>query len=284
MAQGFSRELAQARRQAGFKSAYQFYHANGGRRHFPFTYVHYLRLENRGRLPRPGWLAVLLLSLRLSPGDAGSRRLHAAYLKDLLDGEENYAAIVGPLVPAGGGVPPGEAAAAMRLVKAEHVVHLTPEQFRAIAADEETYWCSEAVLGDEGGWTPGALAAALGFSAPRVRAGLARLARAGVVRRTASGRYRGRHPGRFYTFPGRLRGMAAPLAAVQGYWERMHRRSGGDVAARVELVRAEDGLMRRYAASLAETVESANAFATRSKGERTSFYLIEGRVRRLLPF
>ena len=200
MADGFSQELAKARRQAGFKSAYQFYHGNGGRRHFPFTYVHYLRLENRGKLPRPGWLAVLLLSLRLSPGDAGSRRLYAAFLKDLLGGEDSYAQIIGPLTDSRALCAVGEHAAAMRLVKAEHVVHLTPKQFAVIASDETTYWCSEAVLGIEGGWVAPDLAASLGLDAGKVRMGLEQLGR-----RASSGARRRAlpqpPPGHFYTFP-----------------------------------------------------------------------------------
>ena len=62
----------------------------------------------------------------------------------------------------------------------------------------------------------------------------------------------------------------------------MYRRSGTDITARVELVRAEDGQVRRFSAALAETIESANALATHGRGEATGLYLIEGRVRRLV--
>ena len=284
MAKLFSERLRRSRLEAGFKTAYQFYHRNGGRRHFQFTYVHYLRLENAGRLPRPEWMALLLSALRLSPGQASCRRLFLAYLKDLLGGDQAYALILEPLLCRHGGVAEAPGADALRWMKAEHAVHLTPAQFKAIAADEATYWCSEALCNDGGSWSAAELASALGFDAKAVQAGLARLQAAGLARRTAAGRYRSRRPGKLYTFPGRLQGMAPTLKTVQKYWERMRRRRGSDAFARVELVRAEAGFARRYATTLAEALDAANLGAVHAKGEDTGLYLIEAGIRKLLPF
>ena len=49
----FSQQLIKARTAAGFNTAYKFYHRNGGRRHFKFTFVHYARIERGLSLPRP---------------------------------------------------------------------------------------------------------------------------------------------------------------------------------------------------------------------------------------
>ncbi len=45
---GFSQQLIKARSAAGFDTAYKFYHRNGGRKHFSFTFVQF-------QLDRPGW-------------------------------------------------------------------------------------------------------------------------------------------------------------------------------------------------------------------------------------
>ncbi|MBI3551722.1 MAG: MarR family transcriptional regulator [Elusimicrobia bacterium] len=284
MAKEFSRRLAAARREAGFKSAYQFYHGNGGRRHFPFTYVHYLRIENAGKLPRPQWLGRLLTGLRLSPGEAGCRRLFLAYLKDLLGGPEASALILEPLLCRHGAASAPAGAEAVRWMKAEHSVHLTPAQFKALASSESAYWCSELLCNDGGSWTAEELAEALGITAAAAQAGLARLKTAGLARRTAAGRYRARWTGKLFTFPGRLEGMGRHLDLIQRYWERMASRRGERVSARVEVVRAEAGFMRRYSQTLAETLDAANAGAAQTKGEDTGLYLIEAGIRRLLPF
>lgn len=280
----FSKRLAKARREAGFKSAYQFYHDNGGRRHFPFTYVHYLRLEKGGALPRPEWLQRLLLALRLSPGAAGCRDFFLDYLKDMLGGQETFDLVLNPLLGPHAGPAAPAGTEAVRWMKSQHAIHLTPEQFKVLAGDEAAYWCSEVLCNDGGTWSAEELAKTLGLGVKDVRAGLARLKAAGLARRTASGRFSSRSAGKLYTFPGRLQGMGPALKRVQAFWERMRRRRGQDVVERVELVRAESAFIRRYAASLAETLDAANAGASHGKGEDTGFYLVEAGIRKLLPF
>ncbi|MBI5881806.1 MAG: hypothetical protein HZB91_01680 [Elusimicrobia bacterium] len=289
MAKAFSDQLVRLRAAAGFKTAYQFYHGNGGRRHFPFTYVHYLRLERRGKLPRPQWMAGIMLALRLSPGAEECRKLFLAYLKDMLGTEEAGELILGPFLRTSAGAgktAPGQASPgqAMRWMKAQHAVHLTPEQFKAVASDEAAYWCSEVLCNDSGAWSAEDIAQRLGLEAKAVRSGLVRLAKAGLARQVAGGRYRSRRPGKLYTFPGRLAGMKGHLKAVQRYWEKMHGRSGADFASRVELVRTDDGFMTGYWPALAEAMDAANLGAVDSAGERTGFFLVETRVRKLAPF
>lgn len=282
MAENFSGKLARARREAGFKTAYQFYHANGGRRHFPFTYVHYLRLENRGRLPRPEWMPRIVKALRLGPGETGARRFFEAYLKDLL-GTDGFETVAAPLLcrhPSAG--LPAESSG-LGWMKAEHAIHMTPEQFAAIASDPAAYWCSEVLLSDEEAWGEEALARHLALEPKAVKKGLQKLAVAGLARKMSGGRWKSRHPGKFFTFPGRLEGMEDAFKRVQGYWEARYKKEGGEISARVELVRAESSFARRYAHSLNEAVDAANLGAVRTKGEDTGLYLVEARVRRLLP-
>lgn len=282
MAERFSKALAAARREAGFKSAYQFYHANGGRRHFSFTYVHYLRIENRGRLPRPEWMRRIVTALRLGPGARGASRLFEVYLRDLL-GEDGFETVAAPLLCRHEGPPPPAGAEGLRWMKSESAVHMTPAQFEAVASDPAAYWCSEVLLGDGDAWGEGALAKRLGLPATKVRRGLQRLKAAGLARRLSGGDWTSRHPGKFFTFPGRLEGMEAAFRRVQSYWEAMYSRSGREESSRVELIRAESAFVRRYAHSLNEAVDAANLGAVRTKGEDTALYLVEARVRKLLP-
>ncbi len=282
MALEFPAFLSRARREAGFRSAYQFFHTNGGRRHFRFTYVHYLRLENSGRLPRPEWMPRIVSALRLGPGADGARRFFEAYLRDLL-GAEGFETVAQPLLCRHPGPPLAAGAEGLRWMKSAQAVHMTPAQFHAIAADEAVYWCSEILLSDEAAWTAEALAQRLGLPLKGVRAALPRLAAAGLARQMSGGRWKSRHPGKFFTFPGRLEGMAPAFSRVQGFWEAMYRKVGREENARVELVRAESSFIKRYAQTFNETVDAANLGNVSVAGEDTALYLIEARVRRLLP-
>ena len=168
--------------------------------------------------------------------------------------------------------------------KAEHSVHLTPEQFAAISSDEAAYWCSELLCNDRLAWSASDLAKTLALPLPAVKAGLARIVRAGIAKKAPGRRFKSRLTGKFYTFPGRLKGMKSQFDQLHGFWDKMASKRGGEVASRVELIRAEAGFIHNYTHAMAETLDSANTGGTHAKGEDTGLYLIEARIRRLMPF
>jgi len=114
--------------------------------------------------------------------------------------------------------------------------------------------------------------------------GFERLTKAKLLRSTSPGRYKTRQPGKFWTFPGRSKGMEPLLDRVRVYWDVMAKRRGGPFGERLELVRASSSVMRQYMNALHRAVDEANLAATHAKGEDTALFLIEGSVRRLLPF
>jgi len=280
----FSECLNRLRKEAGFSSAYQFYHRNGGRKNFPFTYVHYLRIEKGAALPKPQWIGIFLTALRLTPGEPGCRDIFLAYMKDLLQTEEAYNMILAPLLEQHreGKQPPG--ADALRWMKSEHAVHLQPEQFRLLACDPSVYWSSEILCNDHGSWNAAEIARILEEDPKKIQKALAKLEAAGLARETSGKRYKWRWTGKFYTFPGRLAGMEKALDAVRSYWDRMFRKKGKLVGDRIELVRAEESVIRNYCTHLSETLDLANTLATHSQGSQTGLFAIEARVRKLLPF
>ncbi|MEK9144519.1 MAG: hypothetical protein AAB339_02790 [Elusimicrobiota bacterium] len=280
----FASCLARLRRGAGFPTAYRFYHGNGGRRHFPFTFVHYLRIERGLKLPKPQWLAGFLSALRLTPGEAGCREFFLAYMKGLLRTEEAFELVLAPLLSRRQDRAATMGAQALRWMKTAHARHLSPEQFQVLASDEAAYWCSEVLFNDGGSWSAPEIARILGLPEKAAARGLEKLTAAGMAKKTSKDRFRSRWPGKLYTFPGRLEGMKRHLDAIAGFWERMFKRRGAEVGERVELVRAEAGAMRGYLPALAEALDSANVCATHAKGEATGLFLIEARVRKLADF
>jgi len=275
----FHEHLIKARAAAGFDTAYKFYHRNGGRKHFAFTFVHYLRIEKGESVPKPEWLERILLALRLMPTQAEARELLMSYLRDFLGGGRTAEYVLAPLfsgqAPAGGGPD------AMTWMKAHSSVHLSPKEFSAMAASEAAYWCAEALCSDGGSWAPGDLAGKLGLDPKAAAKALESLKTAGLAVKTAAGKYKCRHQGKFFTYPGRLEGMGAQLETINGYLEDA---GGPDFFERLELVRAEEGAMSNYRLQLAQAMDGANAYAAHSAGQNTGFYLIKLRMRRLKDF
>ncbi|MBI4424459.1 MAG: hypothetical protein HY554_12055 [Elusimicrobia bacterium] len=280
----FAQQLVKLRKEAGFTSAYQFYHRNGGRRHFPFTYVHYLRIDKGIRLPKPQWLPCFISALRLVPGEEGTRELFLGYLRDTLQTDEAFELVVAPLLQRAPTADGSLASEALRWMKSEHAVHLTPEQFKAQTTDEASYWCAEVLVNDRGTWSPEDLARFLELDVPSVRKALRRLKEAGIARDVGGGRYASRFTGKVYTYPGRLKGLAAYLDDVQRYWDKMYKKRGKETGTRVELVRAEESAMRRYFQTLAQTLDTANMFSTSAKGENTGLFVIEANVKKVMEF
>lgn len=280
----FSEALLALRREAGFPSAYRFYHRNGGRRHFGFTYVHYLRLEKGAKAPRAEAFGAMLKALRLAPAADGARTLFRAYLLDVLGSPEAYELIVGSVSKSVPTVSPTLAEGGFERLKREHLMHMSIDQFTAVSHDETSYWTSELLLNDDGSWSPEDVAGRLGCSPREAAAALERLAKVKLLRATSPGRWKTRQPGKFWTFPGRSKGMEPLLDRVRGFWDAMAERRGGPFGERLELVRASSSVMRQYMNALHRAVDEANLAATHSKGEDTALFLIEGRVRRLLPF
>lgn len=275
----FNENLIKARAAAGFDTAYKFYHRNGGRKHFGCTFVHYMRVEKGESVPKPEWLERIMIALRLLPAQAEARGLLLSYLRASLGGGRCADYVLAPLfsgqAQAGGGPD------AMTWMKAHSSVHLTPEEFSAMAASEEAYWCAEALCSDGGAWTPEELAGKLSLNAKAAAKGLESLKKAGLLVKTPAGKYKCRHQGKFFTYPGRLEGMGAQLKTINGYLEKA---GTADFFERLELVRAEEGAMSNYRLQLAQAMDAANAYATHSAGENTGFYLIKLRMRRLKKF
>lgn len=275
----FSKQLIKARAAAGFDTAYKFYHRNGGRKHFAFTFVHYMRIEKGASVPKPVWLERIMLALRLLPTQAEARELLMSYLRAYLGGGSGADYVLAPLFF--GQTAPGAGPDSMTWMKAHSSVHLSPEEFTAMAASETAYWCAEALCSDGDTWAPEELAKKLSLDPKAAAKALEALKKAGLVLKTAAGKYKCRHQGKFFTYPGRLEGMGARLETVNGYLEKA---GGPDFFERLELVRAEEGAMSNYRLQLAQAMDGANAFAAHSAGQNTGFYLIKLRMRKVKAF
>src|ERR1035437_7473881 len=100
----FSKLLIQLRKKAGFPTAYQFYHSNGGKGVFKISYRGYLMIESGKNLPIAGRLGIFIWALRLIYKSAEANALVAAWLKTMA-GEETFRDFIEPLLAAGPGRP-----------------------------------------------------------------------------------------------------------------------------------------------------------------------------------
>lgn len=185
----FSEALTRLRSEAGFPTAYRFYHDNGGAPVLKISYRRYLSLEQGRYLPEISKLPRLTVALRLVPKSSGANKLMIAWLRTMA-GEETYKSSLEPLFSEGALT--SALSPIHKVVKralAETGQQLTPEQFCAILADRDTYLCFLAVSRDTGLWSAEKLAAALQLKKEPADRALKTLLAAGIIRKTGGKNY-----------------------------------------------------------------------------------------------
>lgn len=278
----FAQNLIKARSEAGFETAYKFYHRNGGRKHFPFTFVHYTRIEKGDSLPRPEWIELIFVALRLLPTQVQARNMLKSFVSDLLGGAKNAGYILTPLLA--DTKPEDEKFDPMRLLRSAHSVHITPDEFAVITGSEAAYWCAEALFNEAAAFTPAELAEKIGFNSAQTLTALKALEKTKLVIKAGKGEYRCRYEGKFFTYPGRLDGMEKLLDKAKTYWENAAKKEGRVFFERLGLIRTTESAISGYRLSLAQAVDAANACIVNHSGPDTGFFLIEARIRKIKKY
>lgn len=278
----FSASLARLRREAGFPTPYAFYHRNGGRRVFPFTFAYYLKLERGKHLPRPEWLPVLLSLLRIPPTDELYRTFVTDYLRDHFGTEENYRSLIGPLLRS-----KHEDSYAQQTVKrllSEQAYHLTPAQYKAVVGDAATYWAFECLVNDRGSFSAEELAKVTGLPKAALAAGLKTLVAHKLAKRATGGKVRSPLAGKFYMFPRAFPGIADWQKKLRRHLDEMTARRGAVLHDSGMVIRAEEGAVHRSVAALRDALENSTAYSVYEKAEGSGVFHLRVQVRKALDF
>jgi len=196
----FSETLVELRLGAGFKSAYKFFHDNGGDPVLKMSYSNYLMTERGATLPALSKLSVLFFALRLQPDSAGAGALVKAWFRTSY-GDEPFTALLAPLMRE-----PDEPAKSRSMGNHFDDLQITQEQLGTIASARLEFLCYLLLSNDEGAWSPGELALRAGEREAAVSGALQRLKLAGILSEPAPGKYKYRWAGAQPAFP---RGVSA---------------------------------------------------------------------------
>lgn len=278
----FSKSLERLRLESGFTMPYAFYHRNGGRHVFPFTFAYYLKLERGKHLPRPEWLPVLLSLLRIPPSDELYRRFVTDYLRDHFGTEENYRSLIGPLLTSKNEKNYGQQTTKRLL--SEQAYHITPAQYKAIVGDEATYWAFECLVNDRGSFGAEELAGITGLPKAALAAGLRKLAAHKLARRASGGRFKSPLAGKFYMFPRTFPGLEAYRKKLAKHIDGMVARRGAVTHESGVMIRAEEGAVHRSIAAMRDALEASTAYSVYDKAEGSGVFLLQIRARKALDF
>ncbi len=278
----FSSSFSKLRALAGFKTAYSYYHLNGGRGVFPFTYVHYLKIERGGSLPTPRALTVLLDNLRRGHAPAERRRLVEDYLRDLAGDAAIYDRLFAPL-----SIPTAESAQtlAVRNLRAHFSIQVTIPQLRAIAASQEATGAFTLLAGIPNSLTLKEISGMLGADEKQCLTALRALRGRRLVRSTGKDSWQSRGSGMHYQLP-KSEAASDLLAKMNDHRRALAGKRGPEyfsnqLTLRLDISALQNAVAefeRVYASILASNQELA------APGPETPVCMIETRVWRMLTF
>lgn len=285
MATIFSEILAKFRKEAGFKTAYQFFHDNGGKPVLKVSYRMYLLIEQGKLLPPFKNISLYIYALRLSMRSYSAMELIAAWLKTAL-GEDDFKHILQPFlkVPQEQSIP----SALHKAVKTSLIqkkFYIKPEQMQVIVKNRGTYLCWTALSNDTGAWVPKALAAEMGLSPSAAQNALRDLAAAKLVRRRKDGAYKCPMAGGMVEYPHGTITQDTPDIRNKFQQLRDEMISSGDMVYRRRgILRASLTEFANCFPLLALNVSTAATYAITKKQKDSALFAVECKVVRIRDF
>lgn len=262
---GFWETVRALRVRAGCNSARAFHRAWQRRGAGACSYKAYCEIEAGRLIPSPALAARLAAALSVRPGTRQAEAFRGAYLFSATRSRNLARTLLQALSPENASAGIAERVLSIGMARKRHV--LTAGQRRLLVEHPRTRLCLIALHASSRPWTPSALAAGLGMSAPDARAALRRLAAAGLAR-GRRGAYACPQGNSTLVFPrptradldrmGRsfFRGFPALKGFPSGSWSRQY----------VVLFRARHDGAARLARRAESLVSSANALHRRSGG------------------
>lgn len=279
----FSETLVRLRAEAGFPTAYRFFHDNGGDKVLGLSYRRYLLIEQGKNLPLIDKLKKLVYALRLVPQSPSANALVVAWLQ-VMAGEENYRDLLHPVI-----APRAESKGVSPLHKAieknlsDNMYHMTPEQLEAGLANFETYLCYQAMLSETGAWAVPDIAKALQLTEPKTRAALKTLAAAKIIKEVRKDVYK--CPLASYT-------VVTPQLNIAGRglrekiieYNRQLVASGRNEWRSTCVLRADAEIFKGYTPVLNLAVHTAGSYVVTRKTPKSALFLVEANVTKVRDF
>lgn len=285
MANPFAGLWIKLRRDAGFKTPYEFYSRSGGRSVLQMSFVTYWKIEKGRILPKAERLGVLVSRLRLSADSPAVGDLARIYLRSLLGTEQAYdwmmRAISAQLSRPSSGT---MADKAMQRAVWEDVCRLSVEQNEAILQDYASYWAFMLLANDAGTWEPGELAKRIGVKKPELSRALKSLGKLKLLKLQPYGKVGCPLAGRHVRLPPQEALRQGVRHRFREYHERMIKTRGTLVSQSYSMPRAEEVELSSYFPHLNNAVTNAVVYSAAEGSPRTAQFLVEGNVYRLFPF
>ncbi|MBI2070780.1 MAG: hypothetical protein HYT79_09300 [Elusimicrobia bacterium] len=285
MVTAFSRVFAKLRKEAGFETAYQFFHKNGGAKVFKCSFPNYLRIEKGTHLPQPKRLPLLCTLLRLPLKSNELKELILAYLTTWLGSKDLTDWVLGPFTNGvGQAMASDPGAQALRKVIRDSAQPLALAQYETIMKNRASYWCYRVLTSAKEPFGVQELTKLLGLRTDEIQTALTALEKQLIVKKTKNGRYESPLAGQFLVFPDSNLISKGMMDRVFQYNAEMIKKKGELLDVRYCGVRADTGKIQGFVPHFRDAIRSVNAYAVTEKTDQSALVFVEGRVYKLFDF
>jgi len=283
MATIFSQSLIRLRKEAGFHTAYKFYHNNGGKSVMLMSYREYLLLEQGKRMPDARRLQRLICCLRIIVKSGQANELVIAWLKTIV-GEEIFGDILEPILymkTETCGSSPLHKAVNRALTWKKH--YITPEQLQVIYKNRDNYLCFLAMTNDEGAWSAETIGERLGLEKSAAARSMRELERIKILKKTKRGFYKCPLANAMLELPQPDTHTAAFFDKVKEYQENLIT-SGKTKFFIRGIIRADSAALSHFFPLMRLNISTVQTYNITNKTDKSALFAIEGKVVKLRDF
>lgn len=283
MATIFSETLKRLRREAGFPTAYRFYHNNGGAMGLKLSYRKYLAMEQGKILPVFERLCSLISGLKVLRLSETGNELVLSWLKTMA-GEEAYESLLAPILSVKQGT--GSFSTMQKAVK--HALsgkkyHLSVAQFNVISETRDNYLCFTALVNDDSRWSPEELSKFMELTPAVAAKAMEALAKVKILKKHSGGRYSCPLCGKMIEYP--HVDMLGPdkFRKLSEYLGELTEK-GRTVWARIGTVRADYDALGDFLQLMQLNISTADSYAITRRTGRSGLFAIKGSVVKIRDF
>ena len=279
----FSETLTKLRKEAGFPTAYRFYHDNGGAPVLKISYRKYLAIEQGKNLPVFGRLTGLLFGLRVVPKSAAADELVTAWLKTMA-GEETFKDVLEPMLAVR-----HEPAVmspmhkAMKKALAGKKYYITPKQLAVISESRDNYLCFLAMSNDTGTWSAGKFASAAGLTEKAAEKAVRSLAAVKILKKAKNGQHKCPLAAEMVEYPHLTASVQEMIRKLLKYQEELIA-AGSNAWMRRGIIRADADALCGFFPIMGMSLSTAHSYAVTERTAKSAIYSVEARIVKLRDF
>ncbi len=279
----FSKLFKGLRKDAGFSTAYRFYHDNGGKAALRISYRKYLLVEQGKILPAIERLGTFMFALRIVNKSAEANEFVTTWLQTMA-GEDSFKEYIKPLLSDKSknlGYSPMQKAMKKALDMTKY--YLKPEQIETIFDSPDNYLCYLAMSNDTGAWKLNEFSKRIGLTVKKAKAALKALSKNKIVKEVKENIYKCPFAGAMLEYP-HLATLKPELLKKIESSDKELLKTSNPVWYRMGVIRADETAFRSFFPLMGVNISTAQTYAITEKSEKSALFIVEGKILKIRNF